>query len=128
MIARQSAASKRESDGCVIFGVSDREDWGGMGFGTLFAPQSAARREGKECLGCLPTPLVFPTPHTQEMHCIFSARHSFPSRLHWKATVHKSVPKPTRPTLFDPEPLYGHGGMVGVGDALLVAQAFQPVL
>jgi len=42
--------------------------------------------------------------------------------------VHKSMPKPTRPILFDPEPLYGHGGMVGVGDALLVAQAFQPVL
>ena len=27
-----------------------------MGFGTLFAPQSAARREGKEWLGRLPTP------------------------------------------------------------------------
>jgi len=29
---------------------------GRVGFGTLFAPQSVARREGKECLGWLPAP------------------------------------------------------------------------
>jgi len=29
---------------------------GGVGFGTLFAPQTLARREGKECLRWLPTP------------------------------------------------------------------------
>jgi len=35
MIARQSAASKRGSERCVIFGVSDREDWNGMGVGDV---------------------------------------------------------------------------------------------
>jgi len=29
---------------------------GCVGFGTLFAPQTIARREGKECLGWLPIP------------------------------------------------------------------------
>jgi len=36
--------------------------------------------------------------------CVLSAEHSFPSRLRWKATVHKSVPQPTRPTLFRGQP------------------------
>jgi len=37
-----------------------------VGFGTLFAPQSVARREGKECPGWLPTPTRCPeAPHTE---------------------------------------------------------------
>ena len=39
---------------------------GRVGFGTLFAPQTIARREGKECLGWLPTPTRRSEgPHTE---------------------------------------------------------------
>ena len=36
----------------------------GVGFGTLFAPQTIARREGKGCPGWLPTP----TPRSESPH------------------------------------------------------------
>ena len=41
----------------------DRSAPGRVGFGTLFAPQSLGRREGKECLGWLPTPPLVPKLH-----------------------------------------------------------------
>ena len=72
--------------------------WGGLGFGTLFAPQSVARREGKECPGSLPTP-VAPRNVAGPAPCLLSVMRSFPSRLHWRAMVHKSVPKPAGPNL-----------------------------
>jgi len=41
---------------------------GRVGFGTLFAPQTIARREGKECLGWLPTPRRRPeAPRTKHL-------------------------------------------------------------
>jgi len=41
---------------------------GRVGFGTLFAPQTIARREGKECLGCLPTPTSrSEAPHAERL-------------------------------------------------------------
>jgi len=39
---------------------------GNVGFGTLFAPQRIARREGKECLGWLPAPTArSEVPHAE---------------------------------------------------------------
>jgi len=54
-------------------------------------------------------------------------KHSFPSRLHWEPTVHKSVPKPTAPTFLTPIRARDVVDGVDMVDKVSVAQAFQPV-
>jgi len=65
---------------------------------SLHRNQLPGEKEKNVLAACQLRPLF--RPPTQETLRVFSARHSFPSRLHWKPTVHKSVPKPTAPAPF----------------------------